>query len=101
MAYSQSHTVGFLDKEFSIVNILPTVLLGILAILTWRWMGSLAIPTINSYSGDITLRKAHAEFISDARGLIRKYFGRPINPLKEIRYLTCYYSIQRSISHYN
>ena len=72
MAYYQSHTDGFLDKDLSVVHILCTVLLGILAILTWRWMRKPAIPTINSYPGDITLRKAHAEFISNARGLIKE-----------------------------
>lgn len=91
MAYYQSHTVGFLNKDLSVVHILPTVLLGILVILTWRWMRRPAIPTINSYSGDITLRKAHAEFISNARGLIKEGIRkvRSIDFPDETRCLTC------------
>lgn len=91
MAYYQSHTVGFLNKDLSVVHILPTVLLGILVILTWHWMRRPAMPTINSYSGDITLRKAHAEYISNARGLIKEGIRkvRSIDFPDETRCLTC------------
>ncbi|KAI9932136.1 hypothetical protein MW887_009645 [Aspergillus wentii] len=67
MANFIPHTVGFLDTECSIGYILPTALLGLLGILIWRWTRKPAIPIVNSYPGDITLKKAHAEFMSNAR----------------------------------
>ena len=56
--------------------ILPTAALGLLAIFTLYWMRAPEIPTVNSYAGDITLKKAHAEYISNARGLVAEGFRR-------------------------
>jgi ABC-type sugar transport system permease subunit len=72
MAYGRYHTVGFPEKDLSVGYVLPTVILGILVILAWRWMANPAIPTVNSYFGDITLKKAHSEFMLNARGLIKE-----------------------------
>lgn len=66
------HSDGFLVKDLSVVYLLPTALLGFLVVLAWRRREEPAIPTVNSYSGDITLKRAQARFTSDARGLIRE-----------------------------
>lgn len=72
MAYAEDRTVGLIDNDLSVGYILPSAVLGFLILLTWRWMRKPKIPTINSYFGDITLRKAHSEFMSNARGLVKE-----------------------------
>lgn len=72
MAYPEYHTLGVLENNVDLGYILPTAFLGFLVILTWRWMTKPAIPTVNSYFGDITLRKAHSRFLLNARGLIKE-----------------------------
>ncbi|KAL4751799.1 hypothetical protein BDW72DRAFT_202855 [Aspergillus terricola var. indicus] len=84
MVYVEYHTVGFVDKDFTVGYILPTALLGFLVILTWRWMTKSAIPTINSYFGDITLKRAHSEFKLNARGLIRQGIEKYNGPFRII-----------------
>lgn len=72
MASPNYHTVGFLDKDYSVSHILITALLGGLIILVWQCTRKSTIPVINSYTGDMTLKKAHAEFTSNARGLVKE-----------------------------
>lgn len=72
MAHFKSHMVGFINEDSFVGHILTTALLGFLVLLTRRWMRGPVIPTVNSYFGDIFLRKAHAEFMSNARGLIKE-----------------------------
>ncbi|CAI7586534.1 unnamed protein product [Penicillium bialowiezense] len=54
------------------VGLISTVLLGLLVFLSWRQTKRPIFPTINSYPRDWTLTRAHAEFISNARGLIQE-----------------------------
>lgn len=63
---------GFLDKEVFGNYMLPSAVLGLFVILIWCWSTKSTIPTVNSYSGDIALKKAHSEFMTNARGLIKE-----------------------------
>lgn len=72
MTYLISYLDFFLMKDLSILYLLPTALLGFLAVLAWRWRQEPTIPIVNSYSGDITLKRAQSRFTSDARGLIKE-----------------------------
>jgi hypothetical protein len=72
MSYLVFHSDGFLMKDLSGVYLLSTALLGFLVVLAWRRTGELTIPIVNSYSRDITLKKAQSKFMSDARGLIKE-----------------------------
>lgn len=72
MTYLISCSDGFLVKDLSVVYLLPTALLGLLVALAWRRREEPTIPIVNSYSGDITLKRAQSRFTSDARGLIKE-----------------------------
>lgn len=72
MTYLISHSDGFLVKDLSVVYLLPTALLGLLVVLTWRRREEPTVPIVNSYPGDITLKRAQSRFTSDARGLIKE-----------------------------
>lgn len=72
MTYLISHSDGFLKKDLSVIYLLLTALLGFLVVLAWRRREEPTIPIVNSYPGDITLRKAQSRFTSDARGLIKE-----------------------------
>lgn len=72
MASPNYQTVGFLDKDYSVSHVLITALLGVLIVLVWQCTRKSTIPVINSYAGDMTLKKAHAEFMSNARGLVKE-----------------------------
>lgn len=67
---SEAGVVGSLLSKLPITLILSTALLSFLVVFTWRRMSTPAIPIVNSYPTDFTLRKAHAKFLSNARGLI-------------------------------
>ncbi|KAJ5511748.1 Cytochrome P450 [Penicillium expansum] len=84
MAYAEDRTVGLIDNDLSVGYILPSAVLGFLILLTWRWMRKPKIPTINSYFGDITLRKAHSEFMSNARGLVKEGVAKFNGPFRII-----------------
>ncbi|CAG8897194.1 unnamed protein product [Penicillium egyptiacum] len=47
-------------------------------------MGEPTIPIVNSYSGDITLKKAQSRFMSDARGLIKEGIQKFNGPFRII-----------------
>ena len=70
MVYEKSGMLNFFLGDLSIKYVLSTAVLGCLVIFALRWLRASEIPIINSYPGDITNRKAHAEFTSNARGLI-------------------------------
>lgn len=72
MTYLISHSDGFLVKDLSVIYLLPTALLGFLDVLAWCRREEPTIPIVNSYSGDITLKRAQSGFMSDARRLIRE-----------------------------
>lgn len=72
MSYPTYHSDGFLMKDHSGVYLLSSALLGFLVVLVWRRTGEPTIPIVNSYSGDVTLKKAQSRFMSDARGLIKE-----------------------------
>jgi hypothetical protein len=67
-------------KDLAGVYLLSTALLGFLVVLAWRRTGEPTIPVVNSYSGDITLKKAQSRFMSDARGLIKEGFQKASCP---------------------
>lgn len=69
MVYSVSYPVGPFDNVS--IAVVFIVLLGSLVVLKWRRKEP-AIPIVNSYPGDLTLKKARAEFMSNARGLIKE-----------------------------
>jgi hypothetical protein len=69
MAYAFYYSFDNLDN-FSI-GVILTVLLRSLVALRWRTKEA-TIPIVNSYRWDMTLKIAHAEFISNARGLIKE-----------------------------
>lgn len=71
MAYLTFHSEGFLMKDLSVIYILSTAFC-FLIVLAWRQTKEPTIPIVNSYSGDITLKKAQSRFMSDARGLIKE-----------------------------
>jgi ABC-type sugar transport system permease subunit len=63
---------GLMDKEHLGGYMLPSAVLGLIVILIWRWSTKSTFPTVNSYSRDITLKRAHSEFMTNARGLIKE-----------------------------
>ncbi|KAL2009416.1 hypothetical protein VTN00DRAFT_5223 [Thermoascus crustaceus] len=68
------------DKPILLAAVLGFVI--ILALL-WKKRGS-EIPTINYYPGDIWRRKAHAEFVSNARGLLKEGASKFQGPFRII-----------------
>ncbi|KOS44158.1 hypothetical protein ACN38_g4890 [Penicillium nordicum] len=84
MTYLISYLDFFLMKDLSILYLLPTALLGFLAVLAWRWRQEPTIPIVNSYSGDITLKRAQSRFTSDARGLIKEGIEKFNGPFRII-----------------
>ncbi|KAJ5369475.1 hypothetical protein N7509_014087 [Penicillium cosmopolitanum] len=75
---------GFLDKEVFGNYMLPSAVLGLFVILIWCWSTKSTIPTVNSYSGDIALKKAHSEFMTNARGLIKEGIEKFNGPFRII-----------------
>lgn len=78
-----TETRGFFgsSQNLPLSYALATVFLGVLAIVAFYRMKAPRFPTINSYAGDITLKKAHAEFVSNARGLIVEGIRRVISDI--------------------
>ncbi|KAK2803977.1 hypothetical protein FQN50_006783 [Emmonsiellopsis sp. PD_5] len=70
MASAEAHSVRFLDNTIFVSYLLPTAFLLSLATLTLHWIKAPEIPTVNFYRGDITRKRAHAIFITNARDLI-------------------------------
>ncbi|CAG8152191.1 unnamed protein product [Penicillium nalgiovense] len=71
-------------KDHSGVYLLSSALLGFLVVLVWRRTGEPTIPIVNSYSGDVTLKKAQSRFMSDARGLIKEGIQKFNGPFRII-----------------
>ncbi|KAJ5501112.1 hypothetical protein N7527_012233 [Penicillium freii] len=84
MTYLISHSDGFLVTDLSVVYLLPTVLLGLFVVLAWRRRKEPTIPIVNSYPGDITLKRAQSRFTSDARGLIKEGIEKFNGPFRII-----------------
>lgn len=53
-------------------TVLFSALLGLFLVVFHQWPRAPKVPTINAYSGDWMLKKAHKRFEQDARALIRE-----------------------------
>lgn len=61
----------FSGTSFNVLVLLFSILLGLLVLLLTRWQSqNTNIPTINSYSWDLSRRRALSEYTDNARELI-------------------------------
>lgn len=57
---------------------------GLLLVAAWRWLRVSEIPTINAYRGDFTLKRAHAEYLQNAKGLIAEGIAKFNGPFRVV-----------------
>jgi hypothetical protein len=68
----------------SLPLIVLSAFLGLCAIAIFRWTTSASIPVINKYSGDLFLKKAHAEFLANCKKLISDGVAKYNGPFRVI-----------------
>lgn len=67
----------FSGTSFNVLVLLFSILLGLLVLLLTRWQSqNTNIPTINSYSWDLSRRRALSEYTDNARELILSGFEK-------------------------
>ncbi|WYZ42118.1 hypothetical protein EsH8_V_001013 [Colletotrichum jinshuiense] len=57
---------------------------GLLLVAAWRWLRVSEIPTINAYRGDFTLKRAHAQYLQNAKGLIAEGIAKFNGPFRVV-----------------
>ncbi|KAE8376785.1 cytochrome P450 [Aspergillus bertholletiae] len=88
MSWAEPASLLPLREMSSSIYLLPTILFIPITLLVLRWVSTPKLPTVNSYPGDFSQRKARETFVSNAKSLLAEGFRRFNGPFRVVTTLS-------------